>query len=307
MEMEEEGIGVVLAKATELRLKITDCIHNGNATTPSPKENQNQKQQQEETVSNGGEVNEVEKEVEEDDDDCEEDERLLNIRDAFESLESQLASLQDLQQKQRYEKEVALAEIDYSRKMLLEKLKEYKGEALEVIQEASAFAGEKVQHHSDLLLPPYLFHTPHALDNGYLSQFRATSKSVQNGVGSTNEGKKNLTESERNERQIESRNSRRGLGHLISLAAKTVFPLVGMIYILSLSDFGPHFRKGNNPFKVWGMFQEPATGEKKSAIQCPPGKVLVVEDGEARCLVKERIEIPFASAIAKPDIHYGCG
>jgi len=66
--MEEEGIGLVLARATELRLKITNCIHRTDTTngpTPHP-----------------------------DDDDEEATERLLNICDALEALETQLSSLQ---------------------------------------------------------------------------------------------------------------------------------------------------------------------------------------------------------------------
>ncbi|KAJ0235770.1 hypothetical protein HA466_0262220 [Hirschfeldia incana] len=53
------------------------------------------------------------------------DEQLLSIGDALESLESQLAAVQNLRQRQQYEKQVALSEIDYSREVLLEKLKEY--------------------------------------------------------------------------------------------------------------------------------------------------------------------------------------
>ncbi|KAG2303127.1 hypothetical protein Bca52824_031778 [Brassica carinata] len=48
-----------------------------------------------------------------DDVDEEEAERLLCIRDALESLESQLAALHNIRQRQQYEKQVALSEIDY--------------------------------------------------------------------------------------------------------------------------------------------------------------------------------------------------
>jgi len=66
--MEEEGIGLVLARATELRLKISNCIHKATANGPS---------------SHAA-----------DDDDEEATERLLNICDALEALETQLSSLQ---------------------------------------------------------------------------------------------------------------------------------------------------------------------------------------------------------------------
>lgn len=71
--MEEEGIGLVLARATELRLKISNCIHRATTTTP-----------------NG--LSPVD--VNADDDDDEATERLLNICDALEALETQLSSLQ---------------------------------------------------------------------------------------------------------------------------------------------------------------------------------------------------------------------
>ena len=81
--MEEEGIGLVLAKATELRFKISNSIHK--ATTSS---------------TNGLPEQEVtDKDEEEEEQEQEEMERLLNISDALESLENQLSSLQVLPSK----------------------------------------------------------------------------------------------------------------------------------------------------------------------------------------------------------------
>jgi hypothetical protein len=68
--MEEEGIGLVLARATELRFKINNCIHK--PTSP----------------------NNATLEDDDDDDDDDATDRLLNICDAFEALETQLSSLQ---------------------------------------------------------------------------------------------------------------------------------------------------------------------------------------------------------------------
>ncbi|KAK6283095.1 hypothetical protein POUND7_016920 [Theobroma cacao] len=361
--MEEEGVGLVLARATELRLKISSCIQKATASKPvSPKQQSPQKEEEEQTDKKGNfngdeipnshqrlnEAVEEEGEEEEEKEEEEEDgetERLLNIRDALESLEAQLVALQtstyhlnntisiaidiaflvtlrkaletrlgkleNLQHQQRYEKEVALAEIDCSRTMLLEKLKEYQGKDLEVILEASAFVSETVENNNDLLLPPYPSRPPQSLvlDNGYLSHLQSTYKSLTNGVSigdPTNEAKKNLNRNEENRKQDDSKNSRKGLGCFISSAVKTVLPLVGVIYILSLSNFVPNLGKGT-PLKFLGMLQQRATEEKNSTVQCPPGKVLVMEDGEARCMVKERIEVPFESIVAKPDVNYGCG
>ncbi|KAL5562580.1 hypothetical protein UlMin_032327 [Ulmus minor] len=295
--MEEEGIGLVLARATELRLKIGNCIHKASI----PRQVQDDPPSE---MANGvqgeGEASGSEEEEEE-----EEAQSLLNICDALESLETQLSSLQALQQQQRYEREVALSEIELSRKTLLDKIKEYKGEELEVINQASAFAGETVEHNNDLLLPPYPSRPPHSLclDNGYLSHFPSVHKSMRNGVLSgdpTSEAKKTLSESEQN------KNSK-GLGFFFGAAAKTVFTIVGVVSVLSLSGLGPKFLKKDTPLKFWGRFQQPGNEENGPAIKCPPGKILVVENGEARCLVKERVEVPFSSVVAKPDVNYGCG
>ena len=217
-----------------------------------------------------------------------------------------------MQLQQRYEREVALAEIENSRKMLLDKLKEYKGEDLEVIHETSAFAGETVEHNNDLLLPPYPSRPPHllSLENGSLPRFPSTLKSIQNGIITSDpmiEAKKNASELEASQMQTGSKNSRKGLGCFVSAAGKTVLTLVGVVSILSLSGLGPNFAKKDNLFKFLALFQQPSTEEKSSNIQCPPGKVPVVENGKARCLVKERVEVPFSSVVAKPDVNYGCG
>ncbi|KAM5549032.1 plastid division protein PDV2-like [Rosa sericea] len=286
--MEEEGIGLVLAKATELRMKISSCFHKDN--DPLPKK------------ENGVHVDGGSGDEEGDGEEDEESQRLFNICDALEALENQLSNLQTLQQQQRYEREVSLAEIESSRKMLLNKIKEYKGKDLEVIHEASAFAGETVDHSNDLLLPPYPSRSPHTfvLENGYLPP---THKPLRNGVinnDATNGAKKNLSDTER------SKNSM-GLRSVLSAAAKTVLTLVGVVSVLSLSGFGPKVVRSNTAFNILGRFKQPPTEEKRSTVECPPGRVLVLEDGKARCVVKERVEVPFSSVVARPDVNYGCG
>ncbi|KAM6541730.1 hypothetical protein CsatB_006177 [Cannabis sativa] len=295
--MEEEGIGLVLARATELRLKIGNCIHKAT----SPRKFQDDLLLEKENGVHGGGLGEEEEEEGEE----EEAQRLLSICDALESLETQLSSLQALQQQQRYEREVALTEIEQSRKALLDKLKEYKGDELEVINEASAFAGETVDQNNDLLLPPYPTRAPHSLrrGNSYLPQFSSMQKFVQNGVVSVepeNGGKKNTSDSEQNK-------SSRGLGFFLGAAAKTVFTIVGVVSVLSLSGFGPKFFYRDTSLKISSSFHQPVSEEKRSNADCPPGRILVVENGEARCLVKERVEVPFSSAATKPDVNYGCG
>ncbi|XP_052193910.1 plastid division protein PDV2-like [Diospyros lotus] len=286
--MDEDGIGLVLARASELRSKITNCIHRAS------------REGGEEEEDNGGKGEE-------------EAESLFNIRDALESLEAQLSSLQALQQQQWYDREAALAEIDYSRKKLLKELKEYKGEDLEVINEATAFASETVEDANDLLLPPYPSRPSHPLisENTYLSHFPTTRKLSQNGItGSdrTTETGKHLNESERNQAKAGYENPPKGFRLLINAAAKTALTLIGVISVLGLAGFEPRLRKGDAEFKVFGLFPQRRRPEaERKMVQCPPGRVLVMENGEARCLVKERVEIPFESVVAKPDVNYGCG
>ncbi|XP_058750544.1 plastid division protein PDV2-like [Vicia villosa] len=288
--MEEEGIGLVLARATELRFKITNCIHHNSKSSPNPL----------------------------DDEDADDDstDRLLNICDALEALETQLSSLQVLQQQQRYEREIALAEIENSRKMLINKLKEYKGKDLEVIHEASTFASETVEPNNDLLLPPYPTRPPYSmsLDKEYLSQNPSVNKSGRNGLITLDnviEAKRNPNEKEENHVEDGGKSSRKGLWCLITSAAKTMLTVVGVVSILSLSGFGPNLRKTR--FNVQGRHHrlddenKRSTAENKAERPCPPGRVLVMENGEARCLVKERVEIPFSSVAATPDINYGSG
>ncbi|XP_057456354.1 plastid division protein PDV2 [Lotus japonicus] len=302
--MEEEGIGLVLARATELRLKISNCI---NTTTTA-------------ATPNGLSPHAAADDDDDNDDDSSTD-RLLNICDAFEALETQLSSLQVLQQQQRYEREVALAEIENSRKMLIAKLKEYKGKELEVIHEASTFASETVEPNNDLLLPPYPSRPPYSisLDKEYMSQIPSVNKPGRNGLitlDSVVETKKSHTETEQNHVEDGAKNSRKGLGFFITSAAKTMLTVVGVVSILSLSGFGPRFGKIGIRFSAQGWRHrlenesEGSTTENKSerpVTQCPPGRILVLENGEARCLVKERVEIPFSAVSATPDINYGCG
>ncbi|KAG5247734.1 hypothetical protein OIU77_021033 [Salix suchowensis] len=315
--MEDEGIQAVLAKAIDLRLKISNCIHKATTTNITSNKKTSSFEEEEQESEGLGEKGWKKKSPEssefldgvslsEAEDD--ETERFFHIRDALESLESQLSNLQALQQQQHYEKEVALSEIEHSRKILLDKLKEYRGEDLEVIKEASAFAGETVGHNNDLLLPPYPSRHPHSLvlNNRYLYHFHSKRKS--NGIIAGGL-KRHLDEPESNQAQTASasKNSRKGLGHFISAAAKTVITVVGVISVLRLASFGPGIGKKGAPLRVLGLFQQPALEERKQTVQCPPGKILVLEDGEARCVVKGRVAVPFNSLIGKPDVNYGSG
>ncbi|KAG5247724.1 plastid division protein [Salix suchowensis] len=277
------------ATHSETRLKISNCIHKATTTNITSTKRPHLSRKRSKKVRSwekgwkkkSPESSEFLDGVSLSEAEDDETERFFHIRDALESLESQLSNLQALQQQQHYEKEVALSEIEHSRKILLDKLKEYRGEDLEVIKEASAFAGETVGHNNDLLLLliPAAIHIP---------------------AGGL---KRHLDEPESNQAQTASasKNSRKGLGHFISAAAKTVITVVGVISVLRLASFGPGIGKKGAPLR------QPALEERKQTVQCPPGKILVLEDGEARCVVKGRVAVPFNSLIGKPDVNYGSG
>ncbi|KAF7810948.1 plastid division protein PDV2 [Senna tora] len=292
--MEDDGIGLVLARATELRLKISNCVHTATGTPHAP--------------LNGPlpMVEQPDAEDEDKEEEGDEEERLLNICDALESLETQLSSLQVLQQQQQYEREVALAEIEQSRKMLIDKLKEYKGKDLEVIHEASTFASETVEHNNDLLLPPYPSRLPYTTCSLH--------KSVCNGVIPIDpkiEAMKNLSEKEKklieNGAEDGAKNSRKGFGLCVTSAAKTMLTVVGVVSIISLSGFGPNLGKLGPRFNILGKLQRQESRDERSKNKCPPGRISVVENGEVRCVVKERVEVPFSAVAARPDINYGLG
>ncbi|CAH8386548.1 unnamed protein product [Eruca vesicaria subsp. sativa] len=306
---DEEGIGLILARATELRLKITDCIDSSSTAVSDDDHGGGNELCFRGEVKKDGTIGNEDKDfnstssgdVEEE----EEAEHLLRIRDALESLESQLAALQNQRQRQQYEKQVALSEIDYSRKVLVEKLKEYKGKELQVLREASTFAGERVDYENDLLLPPYPLHPPLSLgldnNNGYLPHLLSKPNiSDENGFGSGHV---------RNESEVESPHggSNHGVVRFLGSVAKIILPIIGVISILSVSGYAPEIRKRSASLKLLELLPWRVVTGKKTPNQCPPGKVLVTEDGEARCLVKERVEIPFDSVLAKRDVTYGYG
>lgn len=303
MEMDEEKIGMVLVRASELRSKIANCIHK---TTTNPDQTTPAQDQIDGDDKNGG-ANDRSSSMEADEEADEEAEVLLNICDAFDSLESQLNSLQALQQQQQYEREAVVADIENSRKMLLKKLGEYKGEHMDVIREAVVFAGMKVEHDNDLLLlPPYPTRGPHSsvLENTHLSQFSYTRKLSQNGHNNsdvTNERKNSET-------QTSSSKLWGGLRFLVHSTAKTMITLVGVISLLNLAGFEPRISKKGGDSNVLTLFQvRPDIAKKKFNAECPPGKIAVMEGSEIHCIVKERVEIPFDSVAENPDVNYGCG
>jgi len=91
------------------------------------------------------------------------------------------------------------------------------------------------------------------------------------------------------------------------LLAKSVLTFVGVVSVLSLAGFKPMLRRDGTQFKIQELFREAAGEGRRPQVECPPGKVVVIEEGQPRCLVKERVEIPFDLHISAPKINYGFG
>ncbi|KAI5015786.1 plastid division protein PDV2 [Hordeum vulgare subsp. vulgare] len=293
MEGEEE-IGLVLARASDLRSRISACAA---AARPPPRlgagEEDDGREEDGEEVEVGS---------------------LVGINDALESLERQLASLQDLQHQQRYERETILGQIDRSRTSLLSKLKEYKGEDCEAIHEAAAFAGEKIENDDGLILPPYSGHITNSfvLDDLYPANYVSKSKCLHNGLlsnGMTEDGiRKNVLQNRIP--STSSRNSSGGIRSLIGWMAKTAVMIVGAVSIMKAAGYEPTTGRSGIKLHISGLFAKEATSAKEQVptLQCPPGKVLMLGgDGRAHCFVKERIEIPFGSSLDAPNASYGLG
>lgn len=327
--MEADEIGVVLSRASELRSKINNCIERASA----------QDQDEDDDISEGGsgtttgkmselvKVNEEQRRWLETGGDIEVD-SLINIRDALDSLEEQLACLQALQQQQRLERDATLAELDESRRILVKKLKDYRGKDLEVIQEACAFAGEPVEQKDDILLPPYGRRLPESfISPAYHyspplhSEHSARRKNVSaehsfvtgNGRQETENG--DSAESEEVSSQSNNRTAKKqtnGFVHIIGLTTKAVLIVGSVISVLTLASFEPKLRRSVPSLKLSELLPRPMnipSIQSKADVpnQCPPGKVLLIEDGIPRCFVKERVEVPFEPVVRAPDISYGCG
>lgn len=296
--MEGEEIGLVLARASDLRSKISACVAAAGAR-PRPQ-------------SDGeAAVKRLGAGEEEDEEEEEEAESLVGINDALESLERQLASLQDLQHQQRYERETILSQIDRSRRFLLNKLKEYKGQDCEVIHEAAAFAGEKIEHDDGLLLPPYSSHVTNSfvLDDLYPPNYVSKSKCLHNGLDSDGMAQDTRTNGlENRNASTSNHNSRGGIRSFIGWMAKTAVMVVGAISIMKAAGYEPMIGRNSIKLEIAGLFSKEATsGKQQAALQCPPGKVMVLEDGRAHCVVKERVEIPFDTNLVSPNASYGLG
>lgn len=335
--MEPAEIAVVLARASDLHAKINDAILRTSAREQTDEQktdadgdrfSDDEARQRVEAAANHRFQN-VQK--------------LRAIRDALLSLEDNLDSLQALQKQQKAERDEILIDLEESRKILIGKLQEYNGMEWEIIQEAHAFAGEPVKKKDDLVLPPYQSHVPDIGRTGHSGISRKRSLSTSGDKLSSRSSLTNRPEEEgecKDLRQFEavqqdvenvSLDSNKpsgfgrgisylltGIGRAVGVTAKTALVIASVIAILTFSRLEPGLRKrsaervsklqylGNRPNYQGNNSTSPSSRSFPQDEFCPPGKVLVVQDGVKKCFVKERVEAPFKE-VKQPDASYGYG
>lgn len=185
---------------------------------------------------------------------------------------------------------------------MLGKLKEYRGVKWEVINEVLAFASEAVEHDDGLILPPYPTHLPDLFtldDIGGSSHFVVKKSSSINGH-IINKNEDDATEHVKNH----SNETPNGIGHIIGLVVKSAITFVSIISVVGLAGYKPMIKKRSKGMMLCGA-ESPM--DSQVGVQCPKGKFLVIEDGKVRCVVKERIEVPFEPDVTSPSISYGFG
>lgn len=224
-----------------------------------------------------------------------------------------------------------MSQIDRSRRSLLAKLREYKGQDCEVIHEAAAFAGERIERDDSLVLPPYSDHVTNsfALDDLYPLSYMSKPKRLHTQPDSEDDGTAQ-DDARRNGRESrDTRASKRGsgggggggggggIGAFMGWVAKTAVMVVGAVCVMKAAGYeSVTWRNGGARLDIAGLFgggggkQAVAAGggdERRAPLRCPPGKAMVVENGRARCVVKERVEVPFDAVLAPPSSRYGLG
>lgn len=305
---------------------------------------------------------------------------LGSIRDALEVLEEQLKALQAVQQKQRAEKDMALAELEESRGILLGLLKKHRGHEWEVVCEALAFAGEPVDEREDLPLPPYPMSTVNpptssssmagggggsSIDAAEQSpQFRSFPVSHQKSISGSGavkrltlfggrrlndgdddiqflggdkveennnrheEGTSHHGHEEEEEEEMDGTKNGSGFlqlpinlfrfsGAVFGHAKNIALVVMSVLAFLAISEMG-EIREQKKLLAAHSV-KKPDTSPPSppplplapkpavSFLQCPTGKKLIMEDGHAKCVVKERIELPFVREVKTPDVLYGRG
>ncbi|KAJ7519490.1 hypothetical protein O6H91_20G041100 [Diphasiastrum complanatum] len=262
---------------------------------------------------------------------------LASVRDALEVLEEQLECLQTLQQQQRAERDAALAELEESRRILLKRLKNHHGNEWEVVHEALAFAGEPVSESDELPLPPYPMpldvHSPEFMGSpisirGINVPIKRLALADSQDEGPEGEIHSNGVEDAFLKQAAKVKKGILGfqphvtkfVGDLfgkgvgltakVTMLAATVITLIFFADVRQRSNDQKTSKDSSKVEKVFPQKHSISHRPTKSFVQeeiCPPGKIMIMQDGYPKCVVKERTEIPFHKEIKSPDVLYGRG
>lgn len=333
--MEPSEITNVLARASELQAKIDGAIRRASRAeepgdTFTQEENDEDEEDHHESRRAFPDV-----------------QNLGAIRDALLDLQDNLDCLQALQKQQKFERDNILVELEERRKVLIRRLREYSGTEWEIVQDAYAFVEEPVQRKDDLMLPPYQSPVAFGEKGSYVGFSKRSllttreSSSRRTSMASRPEDEaaahNELTQSEEARQQNSIRattGSRNFLGFRLGLASlatragkaaglsvKAALVLASVITIFALSQLEPHLRKqsaeraskmqscedGSKHQVNRSSYSSISSGPVVQDEFCPPGKVLLVQDGVQKCFVKERVEAPFKEVVKQPDASYGYG
>ncbi|KAI5077219.1 hypothetical protein GOP47_0007825 [Adiantum capillus-veneris] len=333
--MEPSEIVNVLARASELQAKIDGAIRRASLadTLPSHRRSLNH-----DNFDDDDDAEDEERSFPD-------VQKLKAIRHALLDLQDHLDSLQALQKRQKFEREDLLVELEDKRKLLIKRLRDYNGSEWEIVQEAHAFVGEPVQTEEDLMLPPYQssVRDVHVLGEGgsfgglskrrpSLSRRASLASRPEDEEGS---GPKQVPEVSKSlqpasEKPMSNETPFSGfvfglarlatrVGEVVRISAKSALVIASVIF--TLSQLESQLRKwsadrpSNSDIRIRSPRRQhiklsPSSKSSGLIIQdesCPPGKVLLVQDGIQKCFVKERIEAPFKEVVKQPDASYGYG
>lgn len=109
---------------------------------------------------------------------------------------------------------------------------------------------------------------------------------------------------------------------LLSFTGKTLLVAVSVVAFLAVSEFNLNRRKTQKgpveevkpkprPQPQAVLVQQPEPEPKPKAVapilECPAGYKRIEDDGIVKCIVKERVELPFPRGISIPDVLHGRG
>lgn len=244
--------------------------------------------------------------------------------------------LQSVQQQQRLRKDAALAELEESRRVLLLRLKEHDGREMQVVEEAMTFAGEPVKKTDDLPLPPYLHPVSPSLysESPVFRSAKAEKPSLVKQLDDRCSFNSSLFLVDETASDAEAVNSTvspvateqatsppsgrfsRAFTGVLNLTGKTLLVVVSVVAFLAVSELNLHGRKSPKP-KPSSVPPTPVQAKPEPkpepkpragpVLECPAGYKRIEDDGIVKCIVKERVELPFPRGLKTPDVLHGRG